>query len=188
MLKNQDGSPPSCFGLHYSPSATECIGGYDSKYPDDNHIRDRCEFVGTCSARMQLNKPKEDNNLISANRLLSRPYTSFGNTTQPSGYVRPTEPSYPTQAAVPPPPQQQASYPRSQQAYTPYQAPQHYQQVTHPGFSGQYGIPQYLSIREPVATGGLGKRMGLEVLRSMGKSFGHTIANFFDSEIFGNKS
>lgn len=47
-----------------------------------------------------------------------------------------------------------------------------------------YGLPQYLTVREPVTGGALMKRLGVEVIRSMGKSFGHTIAHFFDVEIF----
>jgi hypothetical protein len=47
-----------------------------------------------------------------------------------------------------------------------------------------YGMPQYLTVREPVNGQRLFTRLGVEVLRSMGKSFGHTLANFFDVEMF----
>lgn len=48
-----------------------------------------------------------------------------------------------------------------------------------------FSIPQYLSVREPVTSGGVMKRLSWEVFRSMGKSIGHTLSNFFDSEAFG---
>lgn len=53
-------------------------------------------------------------------------------------------------------------------------------------FPTNYGIPQYLSVREPVHQP-RGRRFIVELLRSMGKSAGHTIANFFDLEVFSTK-
>jgi hypothetical protein len=47
-----------------------------------------------------------------------------------------------------------------------------------------FGIPQYLSVREP-HTGGFGQRLVRESFRSMLKSIGHTFAHFFDVEVFG---
>ncbi len=48
-----------------------------------------------------------------------------------------------------------------------------------------FGIPQYLTVREP-HTGGFGVRLARESLRSVLKSIGHTFAHFFDVEIFGS--
>lgn len=53
-------------------------------------------------------------------------------------------------------------------------------------FPTNYGIPQYLSVREPVNQP-RGRRFLVELLRSLGKSAGHTIANFFDMESFSGK-
>jgi hypothetical protein len=50
-----------------------------------------------------------------------------------------------------------------------------------------YSMPQYLTVREPANGQGLVKRLGKEVMRSMGKSFGHTLAHFFDVEPFGKR-
>jgi hypothetical protein len=59
------------------------------------------------------------------------------------------------------------------------------QQSPHPQYmSNNFGIPQYLTVREPY-TGGFGARLARESLRSILKSIGHTFAHFFDVEIFG---
>lgn len=47
-----------------------------------------------------------------------------------------------------------------------------------------YGMPQYLTNREPIEGRGLLVRLILEVIRSVGKASGHTIAHFFDVEAF----
>jgi hypothetical protein len=47
-------------------------------------------------------------------------------------------------------------------------------------------MPQYLTARQPVVPGqSMAKRLLIEAGRSIGKSLGHTIAHFFDVEIFG---
>lgn len=51
--------------------------------------------------------------------------------------------------------------------------------------TGHYTMPQYLTVREAPDSGHVVKRLSFELLRSMGKSFGHTLANFFDYELFG---
>ncbi len=48
-----------------------------------------------------------------------------------------------------------------------------------------FGIPQYLTVREPTTGGNFGQRLVRESLRSMFKSLGHTFAHYFDVEIFG---
>jgi hypothetical protein len=52
--------------------------------------------------------------------------------------------------------------------------------------TSSFGIPQYLSRREPQTSGGFGTRLARESLRSALKSIGHTFAHFFDWEIFGS--
>jgi hypothetical protein len=46
-----------------------------------------------------------------------------------------------------------------------------------------YHMPQYLSVREPIDEPIL-KRLLVELFRSLMKSSGHTLSNFFDSEAF----
>lgn len=48
-------------------------------------------------------------------------------------------------------------------------------------------IPQYLTVREVHDSGSIMKRLGWEMIRSIGKSLGHTIAHFFDTEAFGGR-
>ena len=49
-------------------------------------------------------------------------------------------------------------------------------------------MPSYLSVPEPVQEGdSIMGRLLREVGRSMGKSVGHTIANFFDNNVFGRR-
>lgn len=171
MLKTVTETAPKCFGLHFEAEAPECVGGYDPSYNDNpGHIRERCNYAGSCSEKVAGVRTQP---LIPASSLTSRPYTSFGNV--PAGYARPTSgaPAVATNG-VP---------------SAPWRPPTAYPPVATPlaGFSPHYGVPQYISMREPQTSGGLGKRLGLEVLRSMGKSFGHTIAHFFDVEAFGVK-
>jgi hypothetical protein len=53
--------------------------------------------------------------------------------------------------------------------------------------STHFGIPQYLTVREPQTGRNFGQRLFSETVRSMLKSIGHTFAHFFDVEIFDNR-
>jgi hypothetical protein len=167
---------PSCFGDLFDKTAPECVGGFDAKWTGGvggSRIRPMCDYVDDCS---QVTPRRHQQLIPTENLIRSQPHTSFG-TSSPSGYVRPPP--------VPTPMQQRPWGPPSQQQAQP--PPQHYQQQHHygPHFSGNYGIPQYLTVRQPSNSGPIIERMWWEVLRSMGKSVGHTLANFFDSEVFG---
>jgi hypothetical protein len=65
------------------------------------------------------------------------------------------------------------------------------QQVQQPGYGFQmmpvnYQMPGYLTVNEDPTQNGLGKRMGLYALRSMGKALFHGLSHFFDSTQFGS--
>lgn len=160
-MNDSTGEVPNCFGKAFLSSAPECVGGHDMAYTDDDggHIRPPCDFVTSCSARTQAMK----NTRLIAPQNLVRPPTQFHSYTTP--YAPPT--SSQSHAHYPPVP-------------VPHHPPGGFQQM----MPVNYGLPQYLTVREPVTGGALMKRLGVEVIRSMGKSFGHTIAHFFDVEIF----
>lgn len=167
MLKqnHEVDTPPSCFGKHFDATSPECKGGHDPSFRNDDEqsrnyntqIRDTCDWVQSCSSRMQAGR-----NFIPASSL-----------------VRPTQPPpspYQTRFNTPTQPQPQPWRPP---AYAPQQPGAHL-------MSMQFGIPQYLSVREPQTFGAsFGKRLARESLRSVLKSIGHTIAHFFDVEILG---
>lgn len=172
MLKqnHEVDSPPVCFGKHFDGSSPECTGGHDPTFRNDDEqsrnygtqIRDTCDWVQSCSGRMQAAR-----NFIPVNGLVRpppQPASSYA-----TNFTKPNTPVAPRWT----PPQ-------------PY-TPSHLQQQHHgaPLMSTSFGIPQYLSVREPQTSGGFGTRLARESLRSMLKSIGHTFAHFFDFEIFG---
>lgn len=186
---------PSCFGKLWNPNETECNGGPDPKYnhpKNGGHIREKCDFFNECGARVQAQR------LITPQQMVKQPIitpppaaqaNSFREFMQRKQIVeeeterarlaashqqqqRPQMPYYAQQ------PQQQPPYYPQQQAY-----PQPvYQQQMMPV---NYGMPSYLSVPEMRIPGqsfvGL---LGREAVRAMGKSFGHTLANFFDMNPF----
>lgn len=155
---------PTCFGQHYEP-IPECVGGFDiALNGGKGGIRERCNYVSACSVRTHAANNAAA--VIPASSLVRPHPTPF---TAPSGYSRPSLPS-----SVPARmnPMERTWVPPHLQA-----PPQH--------FSNQYGVPPYLTMRQPDSTGGVLRRMLFEIVRSMGKSIGHTIAHFFDVEIFG---
>lgn len=159
---------PKCFGdpKLFDRAAPECVGGHDPSHYNQNpnsqnfqtQVRDACDWVNQCSARVQAQ-------LIPASSLI-RPQTPT--TPWSTKFTPPT-----------PPPQSQPWKPPAPQLMPPQQQPgQQYMAMN-------FGIPQYLSRREP-HTSGFGARLARESLRSMLKSIGHTFAHFFDVEVFGD--
>lgn len=159
--------PPTCFGKMFDGNSAECVGGHDpafyNKDPNSKHYgtqtRDNCDWVGSCSARMQATQQ-----VI--------PVSSLNRQQPPSPFATKFNP--PTQPQPQPwrPPQQ----------YTPPHLQQH---GGNQMMAVNFGIPQYLTVREP-HTGGFGARLVRESFRSMLKSIGHTFAHFFDVEIVGS--
>lgn len=176
MLKSQ-AAQPQCFGELFDNTAPECIGGFDSKWTGGvggNRVRPVCDFVNTCAQKTQQTANHQQ--VIPVGNLVRppQPHTTFGTSASPS-YTRPPTPMQ--SRAWAPPSQQQPTAPQTTYGSQHYQHP--------PQFSGHYGIPQYLTVRQPVNSGPILERMWWETLRSIGKAIGHTLANFFDSEVFG---
>jgi hypothetical protein len=175
VLKSQTDQPP-CFGQLFDDKAPECVGGFDSKWTGGvggNRVRPTCDFVNACAQKThQAANPQQ---VIPTSNLIRppQPHTTFGTSASP-GDARP-----------PTPMQSRAWAPPSQQQPAPPQTygTQHYTYPTQ--FAGHYGIPQFLTVRQPVNSGPILERMWWETLRSIGKAIGHTLAHFFDSEVFG---
>lgn len=175
LLKtNQVKKPiPTCYGLHFDKDAPECMGGHDAAFTDEDggHVRGACDHVSACAARCQANRQNVPQVVPTSG--LYRPPAPPTTFTQPSAVAaqpyRP--PMYPGQSYQPTHGQPQYHPPVGLAQMVPV----------------NYSMPQYLTIREPSNGQGLVRRLGKEVLRSMGKSFGHTLAHFFDVEPFGNR-
>lgn len=154
-------SPPSCFGRLWSPNAKECTGGLDPTYTNERgqHVREPCHYKDACAAT------------IRNNHTVTVPATNLTRNAQKPAYAAP---------APPPPirpiwPQQPVPYRHPMEPAVPgVPGPQH---------SNSFHIPQYLSVREPT-TQPVARRLGIEILRSIVKAFGHTISNFVDTESF----
>lgn len=160
---------PSCFGKKFDATAVECIGGDDPAYSAKTGElkRPKCDMLSACAVRTQAMSRGTGNNVVPVQNVV-RPSTTF---TPPSVAAQPYRPSY-----MPPQPQPQQYH------------PQQYQQVgLQQAVPVNYGMPQYLTNREPAQGRGLMARLGIEVLRSLGKSAGHTLAHFFDVEAFGRR-
>lgn len=158
---------PSCFGKKFDATAIDCVGGEDPAYTAKTGERKRpkCTMVSACAVRTQAMSRGAGNNVVPVQNVV-RPSTTF---TPPSMAAQPYRPSY-----MPPQPQQYHQ--------------QQYQQVgLQQAVPVNYGMPQYLTNREPAQGRGMMARLGIEVLRSLGKSAGHTLAHFFDVEAFGRK-
>lgn len=166
MLKKTDSENPPCFGKNYDRNSPCCEGGHDPTYrdPEDgSHIREECDHKSACAARTNLSKQTAP--LIQANSL---------NRNQPSTTYAPAATSY----------QQHHS---THYAAQPPAPPWVNRQVTHAPPVGMaqmvqvnYGMPSYLTVREPGGTGSYMGRLMREMGRAIGKSIGHTIAHAFD--------
>jgi hypothetical protein len=156
MQKASD-QPPSCYGKMWSGTEKECVGGLDATYTDANGRHIR----PPCDYQESCSiRTQAGRNVVPASSL-TRP--------QPTN----STPSW----------QQNRPWQHPQSNWSSQQNNTHHNPNV---FQGNYGIPQYLSVREPVHQP-RGRRFVVELLRSMGKSAGHTIANFFDLEVFSTK-
>lgn len=166
---------PKCFGKKFESTAPECVGGNDPAYDDEEggHNRPRCDMLSSCAARTQALASRGSEQIVPVQNAV-RPSTTFS---PPATVAQPYRPGYPQHV------QQHAAYPTHVQPQ--YMHPQ----VGMPQMVPvNYAMPQYLTVREDTTNGqGLMKRLGLEVLRSLGKSAGHTIAHYFDAEMFGRR-
>lgn len=187
---------PPCFGKLWNPNETECNGGADPKYThprNGGHVREKCDFFNSCGATVQAA-------LISPQSLVRPPLVTPAPATTSDGFRRYMQQrqiesqqaeEMRRQVAL----QQQqrvmpvAPYPTTPYPYYPQAAPQPVQHPAYgypaPSYQLNYMMPGYLTVPEMRVPGqSLFGLLGREALRSMGKSLGHTISNFFDVHPF----
>lgn len=190
-------SPPSCFGVHWDPTETDCAGGRDPAHFDGtgSHIKGKCDFFSACGARTQA--AKQAAKLVpTAN--LTKTYSVQQNQQPQYSWMPHSRPQTPQTAVVP---VQQPSAQNWQQAMNGYfremqqgqptkwqppgnvwpppqqPPPVAYQQM----MPVNYQMPSYLSVPEPRdEDSSIWSVLAKEIARSALKSTGHTIANFFD--------
>ena len=191
MVDDDDDKPPHCFGEEYDAAATECCGGYDPAYfKDGSRIRAPCKYKDSCCDKQARTKQAHVHVPVGSvvrptQFTVQQPYrppTSFtaprpvwGSSAQPQTASPVSNPHQTYQ------PQQYAAHAPPQPQYVQQLPQQMYQQM----MPVNYGMPQYLTSREPLGSGELMERLLREILRSIGKALGHTIANFFDTEVIG---
>jgi hypothetical protein len=172
--------PPPCFGKSWERNDPACAGGTDPAFVDDNggHIRDRCGYFDTCGARVQAGRMEQARPLIPV-ASLTRPWQ------RPVGQPGPVVP-------YSPPPQQTTQQFAMQQLIQQFTAlaaksgtpvaPMSPTMGLSQMMPVNYSIPQYLTVREDRKPGEtVFGMLGREIFRSVGKSIGHTLGNFFDS-------
>jgi len=171
-------SPPPCFGSSWSPNAVECKGGLDPTYTNPrngSHLRDKCLWYGQCATKTNANSITRAQPMVSPQQLLrpaGMPVTVGSPVMQAPRYPMMQQMLQVPQMHMMQAPQMLA--PPHVAYYGPQAVPTSYQQ---PGMQ----VLAYLAIPEPVdSTVPWWKRLLHEVLRSMAKSFGHTVANAFD--------
>lgn len=203
------GQPP-CFGKLWDPHDVECTGGPDAAFKDanGNHVRERCVFFEQCGATCQAAAITTPPHLT---QLRPNNTPPPGRTTYPQTFGTQLPQTTPTTLTAAPNSYQQQHQQQNQQhqliqqllqqitvlqrntpnamMMAPQQLQQQQQQQPYqmmPGYQQMmpvnFAIPQYLTVREERAPDGSVWGMLLrEIARSMGKSFGHTLSNFFDS-------
>ena len=191
--------PPDCFGKLWDPKAKECTGGMDPAFTDENgsHVREKCIFFESCGARLQASRMEPARSLIDPKSLLKNtppllsPAKPPSQTSQfverfitavanrPVQQVQQVQQAAPTSMNQPPRP-----------LYLP--PPAIPQGVPVAGYQAMmpvnYQMPGYLSVPEQrYPTESFWKFLGRTVLRSIGKSLGHSIAHLFDTIPLGTQ-
>jgi len=174
---------PKCFGKAWDDRAAACAGGLDPTYKDPetgSHIRERCIFFTTCGARVQAGRMQQ---LIPQNQLVRPPALPPVQTL-----------AAPNQAA------QLAQLMKQLEAMQQIIHQQNLQLANRHGMSTnplqpmlptqmmavEYRMPGYLSVPEPrTKTASVWTVLSREIARSMFKSAGHTLANFWDTTPLG---
>lgn len=197
-------SEPQCFGKHWDENAVECAGGRDPTYTDAQtgmHIRDRCGFFHSCGVRVQAQK--QEQRLLPAAQLIRPQFqnTPFQNqpTPQPINQqiqLPVNQPGAISQFAL----QQQINQLTQANQLLQQQLTQTRQIQSHgqsylgqavqsiqplPMMAMEMSVPRYLTVPEPRREhSSIWALLGKEVARSLMKSAGHTMANFWDRTPF----
>lgn len=197
---------PECFGRRdqpekkiegWNPSCPSCAGGIDPAWTDKktgSHVREKCLYFQSCGTLVQAQRMAQQPTLINPNNLV-RPTLQ-----QPQ--VPQVQNAYQQQTQVRMDPAQQAAVLHQQQVNAvaaqlaqlqramPHpqmqmHVPMGQQPAMHMGYQPMmpvnYHMPSYLSAPEPAQPGSFWGAFFVTILRSMGKSAGHSIAFMFDS-------
>lgn len=175
-----DDKPPTCFGTQlWDPRHTDCVGGPNPAYKDPEtgqHVQRPCKYYNACGARYQAERQKQ---LIPTTALTRQVPAPMQQVARPYGSGGPTQPIVPQQPQQSFPAQvMQQLLAHQQQQVKNGQLPVGYQQM----MPVNYSVPAYLTVREEqMENEGVFSVLGRELFRSVGKSFGHTLAAFFDT-------
>lgn len=160
---------PSCFGKLWDAGEPECAGGYDPSFVGANgsKSRPRCDFFESCKIRKVMSNANDQQrvaqSLIPPQTLVRPPQGPY---TQP----------YQGRTAAPPQPQQ-PYYPYPQVQVPPMQM-----------MSTNFSMPAYLTAPESRQEDeSFWAPLGREIVRGMGKAFGHSLAHFFDVTIMRSR-
>lgn len=187
--------PPSCYGGPlWDPKAKECAGGIDPAFTseDGGHQRARCMFFESCGTKLQATRMESARNLIDSRNLVRKDVPLLGparplqqeHAPSIAGYVERFAQSLA---------QQQGQYAQTQARPIHLPLPQQMQQVPQQyGYQQMmpvnYQMPAYLTTPEERAEGeSFWAVLGRVLLRSIGKSIGHSIANMFDTVPLGGR-
>ena len=184
---------PECFGKSWDGKDPLCAGGLNPAFTDEKggHLQPRCAHFETCGTRVQAKRLETAQPLVPASNLTR----SFGSYPRSPGEPQPAPPApaspqpFQMQQIMQQIAQLQAQAQRPQVQYTTPSAPawapaQHapaapvhgYQQMMPVNFQ----MPGYLTVREETTGGSILWMLLREILRSIAKSIGHTLAHFFD--------
>jgi len=199
---------------HYDPRNAECRGGVDPKYTDPRtggHVRPACDVFNQCGSRVAQKASQiiPVRNLTQPSGIPLGPPSPAppqGQGTSLNDFIAQQKAAAAAMQQVTPHAQQQAAWAehyRQQQLaqqlqQRPAPPPQYYQPPYPPmapppppqqHYGGQYQLnymmPAYLSVPEARHPGqSIWAILGRESIRAIGKSFGHTIAHFFDMNPF----
>jgi hypothetical protein len=147
---------PACFGKSWDPKSPLCMGGIDTTYTNRAGEHVREPCRFQPTCSIRCTVNAQAHQPQQPTRSLPILPASSSMASQP-GWRQPTYP------------QQTTSYAQVHQLQQPT----------------PYAMPQFLPVREPLEVP-RGKRFLIEVLRSIGMAFGHTIANFFAHESFSS--
>ncbi len=183
--------PPHCFGSSlWDPKAKECAGGMDPAFTDEagTHVRRPCMFFDACGTKLQASRMEPARALLDSKSLVRRTdgIPTLGpakEQSQTAAFVERFAHSL-AQSAIPTYMQQsnQKTIHLPPQQVPQYQPPVGYQAM----MPVNYQMPGYLTVPEVRHSDeSFWQLLGRTILRSMGKSIGHSIAHLFDTVPLG---
>lgn len=177
MIERQN-DLPRCFGKDWDDKVPACAGGLDPTYKDPetgSRVRERCMFFSPCGAQVAAKRTS----LIPQSQLVRQPLQ----VAQQPAAAQPNQSVQLAQAMKKIEELQQLVYQQAAHMqgknvpFIPY-----LQQPPQPQMMAvEYKMPGYLTVPEPrTSSASVWTLLGREITRSMFKSAGHTLANFWD--------